>query len=134
MATSATVDTYSVIGADLKTVFGKLKDDIPVWAHVQDMVGFDQANMVGDQFVEAVILTSENGVTYGLISDGAITLENAVAMNVQQAKVNPPQVYTQSQVDVTMISRSMGAGAGGNRQAFANATDLVVKSAMKTMR
>lgn len=84
---------------------------------------------VGNEYVVAVVATDEQGVTYGIASDGAFALNSAVSMSTLQARITSTQVITSFSMDLDTISRAMEGG----KEAFASATRLQFGNAKRTM-
>jgi hypothetical protein len=111
-----------------KEVYGEGHDLLPEDYMLQKDIPFSEKQKTGEKYVEAVILTNENGWTLGGSGYDAFELEPAIAGAVKQAEVQPHISILGSVVPFGVISRSAGAG----KKAFFDATKYIVKNNLKS--
>ncbi len=111
-----------------KNVYGDLHDLLPEDYPIGKDIPFDSKKMVGEKFVEAVILSNEVGITLGGSGTEAFEINPAIAGATKQAEVTPSVSVLPSLVPWSVISRSAGAG----EKAFFDATKQIVKNNLKS--
>ena len=122
----ASVSSADVINL-FKKVYGDLTDLVPKDQLLSKLVPFSQKQRVGESYVEAVVLSSETGITFSS-SGSAFDLNPPRAGVVSQASVVPFVSVLASIVPWSTISRS----AGGGVRAFYDATKFVVRNNLKS--
>lgn len=111
-----------------KNVYGDLHDLLPEDYLLAKDIPFDSKKMVGEKYVEAVILSHEVGITLGGSGTEAFEINPAVAGATKQAEVTPYVSVLPSLVPWSVISRSAGAG----EKAFFDATKQIVKNNLRS--
>lgn len=122
----ASVSSSDVINL-FKKVYGDLTDLTPNDQHLSKLIPFSQKQRVGESYVEAVVLSSETGITFSS-SSSAFDLNPPRAGVVSQASVAPYVSVLASIVPWGTISRS----AGGGVRAFYDATKFIVRNNLKS--
>ncbi len=110
-----------------KKVYGNLKDLQPQDYQLQRDIPFSQKQKVGESYNEAVVLTSECGITFAGSGTDSFLLNAAIAGAVKQATVSPYISVLGSVVPWAVMSRS-----ATSEGAFAQATKHVVKNNLKS--
>ncbi len=126
MAQVSSVSSASVINL-FKQVYGDLTDLTPNDQHLSRLIPFSQKQKVGESYIEAVVLTSETGITMSA-STSAFTLNDPRAGVVAQSTVVPYITVLASIVPWGVISRS----AGGGVRSFYDATKFIVRNNLKS--
>jgi len=88
MANSA--DTFTVLAGNFKEVYGDLHNLIPDTAKLMKLIPFKPKAKIGNEYVEAVKLTHEHGVTYSSSDNNAgalVTLSTPIPLTLLDAKV-----------------------------------------------
>jgi hypothetical protein len=111
-----------------KNVYGELHDLMPEDYKLSKDIPWSDDKMVGDKFIESVILGSEVGITLGGTGHLAYDIRPAVAGAVKQTEVSPYQIVLPSVIPWATVSRSAKAG----EKAFFQATKHVVKNNLKS--
>lgn len=111
-----------------RKVYGEVKDLQPVKFTHQDMIPFSTRKRVGESYVEAVVLSNENGITLGGCDAEVIELNPAVAGVVKQAEVKDYQMVLASVIPFQTLSRSADRGEA----AFASASKHVTKNNLRS--
>ncbi len=124
MSAQSTPDVVNLF----KEVYGSLQNLLPEDYMLQQLIPFNEKQKVGEKYVEAVVLTGENGWTLGGSSMVAFELNPAIAGSVQQAEVQPYSSVLASLIPWGVISRSVGGGA----KSFFEATKHVVKNNLRS--
>lgn len=115
--------SYAGVENLFKTVFADgVVDLVPKDQELSKAIPFSQKQKVGQQYVEAVALTAETGITF-TSSNTAVELNSARAGTVAQAAVIPFVSVLPSILPYQSITRS----AGGGVQAFYDATKWIVR-------
>ena len=122
----ASVSSADVINL-FKKVYGDLTDLTPKDQLLSKLIPFSQKQRVGESYVEAVVLSSETGITFSS-SASAFDLNPPRAGVVSQASVQPFVSVLASIVPWSTISRS----AGGGVRSFYDATKFVVRNNLKS--
>lgn len=110
-----------------KEVYGDGHNIIPASMELAKRIPFSQKKRVGESYVEAVVLTSESGITFSA-STSAFQLNAPRAGVVKQASVVPYISVLPSIVPFGVISRSEGAGV----RAFYDATKFIVRNNLRS--
>ncbi len=86
----------------------KTENAIPRGCPFQEDVAFGPASkLLGEKYVQPVLLTMEHGITYSAADNGAFTLNDAVAAAHKPAEVIGAQVAIQSAVSVEAMARAL---------------------------
>lgn len=83
-----------------------------------------ETERIGSKYVMNVIVANSHGFTYNLSSNTAFALNNSIAMTTQEADISAAELVLRDAIAYRAASRS----AGGNKVAFKDATELVVKN------
>lgn len=133
MATNySNADTVAALNGLYKTIYSDLgvQDLIPESSKIQKAVPFmGGAEKSGANYLVPVILSGEQGYTFGGSAGDFFALNDPVAMNMQPATVTPDAHVLSSGISYTAMSRALASGP----QAFENAATLVMESNLKTM-
>ncbi len=111
-----------------KKVYGGMTDLQPGDYPLQKMLPFSEKQRVGDSYIEAAVLTAENGITFGGTGTDAFDINPAIAGAVRQATVSPYTSILGSVVPWGLLSRS----AGGGEVAFYDGTKHIVRNHLKS--
>ena len=111
-----------------KKCYGDVQNLLPTDYLLAADIPFSEKQKVGDQYIEAVVLTNETGWTLGGSGTDAFTINPARAGAVKQAKVSPYVSVLGSLIPWSVLSRSAGAG----EKAFFDSTKHVVKNNLKS--
>ncbi len=113
-----------------KNVYGSLHNLIPDNVKLMNMVPFAKAQeQLGYKFVEAVVLGLEHGVSYGLSSDGAFTLDASVAGATKDAQVDACQFVLRTSIAYNVLARALKDGP----QAFESGTKHIVANMLRSL-
>lgn len=122
-------NTTATLDGNFKVVYGEGPvDAIPEVAIIQKEVKFKATERIGKSYNFPVVLSSEAGVTYLAAGAGVQTLNAAIAAQQKEAVVNANQIIIRGQMDYEAAAKA----AGGSKQAFKNATELLVENLMET--
>lgn len=113
--------------ANFKEVYGELKDLVPNSMKFINLVPFTKGTQMGKEFVEAVVLSLEGGVTYGGDKGEAFDLNPYVTLNIVQAKVQSSEMVLRSAVSVKALANS------GDKAAFKRTLNLMTGNMLKSM-
>ncbi len=111
-----------------KKCYGDTKDLLPSDFPLQRDIKWDEGEQVGEEFIIAVILGNEVGITLGGSGTEAFEIDPARAGAVKQAKVRPYVTVLPSVIPWSVLSRS----AGGGKKAFFAATKHVTKNNLRS--
>ena len=119
----------SNIQADFKEAYAsKIENLIPQCAYIQQEVPFvSRQQRTGNLYHLPVILSSSQGFTYGAVSSGAMTLNNAISMNMGDAQIQGVQVCLQNTLSFEAVAKS-------KENSFESATKLVIDDSTESMR
>lgn len=113
-----------------KQVYGEVHNLIPDNVKLMNMVPFSSAQeQLGLKYVEAVVLGLEHGVSYGLSTDGAFTLNAAIAGATKDAQVDACQFVLRTAVAYNVLARALKGGP----QAFEGATKHIVANMLRSI-
>ena len=116
----ATINDASAL---FKRVFGDgTIKAVPDFAKLQKEVPFSKKEKLGDMYVVPVLLTHEQGFSYGAHGDGAFSLNAAVAGAVKQAQVRGSMIVLRSQLSYEDVYKAVDSGPA----AFESSVGLVV--------
>lgn len=130
MANSA--DTFSVLQGNFKEVYGDLHNLIPDTAKMMKMIPYKPKAKIGNEFVEAVKLTHEHGVTYSQSDNNAgalVTLSTPIPLTLLDAKVMSSVLLLRAQIGYDAFARA----EGGDKVAFRDASELVVEDLLESI-
>lgn len=124
----------SVAPSDLTGLFKEAYGDstinlIPEVAKLVKMVPFaEKEKQIGNLYHQPVVVSYSHGVTYGQASAGAYSLNSAVALAMQDAQVDAPQITLRESVGYDAAAK-----AAKGRNAFMDTFDLLVETMMESM-
>jgi hypothetical protein len=130
MANSA--DTFTVLAGNFKEVYGDLHNLIPDTAKMMKMIPFKPKAKIGNEYVEAVKLTHEHGVTYSSSDNNAgalVTLSTPIPLTLLDAKVTSSAMLLRAQIGYDAFARA----EGGDKVAFKDASELVVEDLLESI-
>lgn len=130
MANSA--DTFTVLAGNFKEVYGDLHNLIPDTAKLMKMIPYKSKAKIGNEYVEAVKLTHEHGVTYSQSDNNAgalVTLSTPVPLTLLDAKVTSSAMLLRAQIGYDAFARA----EGGDKVAFKDASELVVEDLLESL-
>lgn len=130
MANSA--DTFTVLAGNFKEVYGDLHNLIPDTAKLMKMIPFKPKAKIGNQYIEAVKLTHEHGVTYSQTDNNSgalVTLSTPVPLTLLDAKVTSSAMLLRAQIGYDAFARA----EGGDKVAFKDASELVVEDLLESI-
>ncbi len=130
MANSA--DTFTVLAGNFKEVYGDLHNLIPDTAKLMKMIPFKPKAKIGNEYVEAVKLTHEHGVTYSQSDNNSgalVTLSTPVPLTLLDAKVTSSAMLLRAQIGYDAFARA----EGGDKVAFKDASELVVEDLLESI-
>lgn len=130
MANSA--DTFGVLQGNFKEVYGDLHNLIPDTAKMMKMIPYKAKAKIGNEFVEAVKLTHEHGVTYSQSDNNAgalVTLSTPIPLTLLDAKVMSSVLLLRAQIGYDAFARA----EGGDKVAFKDASELVVEDLLESI-
>ncbi len=121
--------TSTSLQGDFKEAYAtKIENLIPQCAFIQQEVPFvPKQQRTGNLYHLPVIVTSAQGFTYGLVSSGALTLNNAVSMQTQDAQVQGVQLCLQNTISFEAVAKSQ-------QNSFETATKLVIDDSAESQR
>ena len=123
----------AVTPSDLTGLFKEVYGDsvinlIPGSAKFTKMVPFVQREKeLGNLYHQPVVVTYSHGVTYAAANAGAFSLNSTVAMSMQDAQVNAPQILLRE-----ALAYDAAAKASRGPKAFVAATELLVETMMES--
>lgn len=132
MATYSNADTLTALNGLYKQIYSDegIQDLVPESSKLQKLIPFqDGAERLGSTYVVPVILSLENGITFGGNSGTMFDLNPPVAMNMGSAQVVSDAHVLRSGIPYTVASRALAAGP----QAFESATTVIMESMIKSM-
>jgi hypothetical protein len=121
--------TSTNLQGDFKEAYAsEIENLIPQCAIIQQEVPFvSREKRTGNLFHLPVIVTSSQGFTYGAVSSGALTLNDAVSMNTQDAQIQGVQLCLQNRISFEAVAKS-------KQNSFKQATKLVIDDSTESMR
>lgn len=122
--------TVGQLNGYYKRVYGKKPiQAVPRSGQILKMVKYKQGDlMLGDSYHVPVILSNENGFTYGGSAGTAYALEAAVPMTTKDATVSPFNYTLRSQMATAAATRAVKAGPA----AFGNSVKLLLQNASES--
>jgi hypothetical protein len=130
MANSA--DTFTVLAGNFKEVYGDLHNLIPDTAKLMKIIPFKPKAKIGNEYVEAVKLTHEHGITYSSSDNNAgalVTLSTPIPLTLLDAKVTSSAMLLRAQIGYDAFARA----EGGDKVAFKDASELVVEDLLESI-
>lgn len=130
MANSA--DTFTVLAGNFKEVYGDLHNLIPDTAKLMKMIPFKPKAKIGNEYVEAVKLTHEHGITYSQTDNNAgalVSLSTPIPLTLLDAKVTSSAMLLRAQIGYDAFARA----EGGDKVAFKDASELVVEDLLESI-
>jgi hypothetical protein len=124
---STTNDVSTLNGHFKKLYAEKIKDLIPDGVCLYNMIPFNQAKKLGDDYNQPVILGLEHGFTYGGSAGDAFSLMAPVASTNENARIKGHEIVLRSYLSVGAVSRSMSSEA-----AFIQESKLIVQNMLKS--
>lgn len=125
----AVTNTATTLDANFKDQYVGIEDVVPDFALLQKDIPFVSRDLEsGGFYTEAVVLSGENGVTYADADEDAFDLEASIAMTVGKAQIKGSQHMLRSRLGVNAAAR-----AASSKQAFVQATSLVVENMKKSL-
>lgn len=106
----------------------KIENLIPQCAFIQQEVPFvPRQQRTGNLYHLPVILSSSQGFTYGAVSTGAMTLNDAISMNMGDAQIQGVQLCLQNTLSFEAVAKS-------KENSFESATKLVIDDSVESQR
>ena len=130
MANSA--DTFTELQGNFKEVYGDLHNLIPDTAKMMKMIPYKSKAKIGNEFVEAVKLTHEHGVTYSATDNNAgalVTLSTPIPLTLLDAKVTSSVLLLRAQIGYDAFARA----ESGDKVAFKDASELVIEDLLESI-
>lgn len=107
-----------------------VKQLVPDGCKVQKQINFSaKEKSLGGYYHQPVLLAYEHGFTFAASGAGAFNLNDSVASVMKDAQVQGSQILLKSQIDYELAAR-----AAKGKNAFVDATSLVIESMQKSMR
>lgn len=127
---SSSANTLTTLNGLFKEVYSaNIEQLIPESYKMLQLVKFSgKEEQIGKQYVQAVILAQEHGVTFGGPTDDVFNLAAPISGNVKDAIVKGYQMVMRSALGYAAVSRA----AGGGKKAFKDATKVVVENMMRS--
>lgn len=127
---SAANDLTSLNGLFKDVYADSMKQLVPDGVKLLKKIKFAPAGQQhGNQYVVAINLGLEHGVTYGGSGGAAFNLNGAVAADMQPAQVKGTEMVLESIISTAAASRS----AGGGKKAFEDGTKHLVQNMLRSM-
>jgi len=129
---SNSADTFTVLAANFKEVYGDLHNLIPDTAKLMKMMPFKPKAKIGNEYVEAVKLTHEHGITYSTTDNNAgalVSLNTPIPLTLLDAKVSSSAMLLRAQIGYDAFARA----EGGDKVAFKDASELVVEDLLESI-
>lgn len=126
----AQYNTAATLSGLFKEAYGdSVENLIPESGKVVKMIPFVQRDKeTGNYYHQPVVVAGEQGVTYALVSDGAFSLNDSVAMTMADAQVDGNDLLLRSS-----LSYSAAAKASNSKKAFVKATELLVENMLESV-
>lgn len=103
MATETTLNQLNGYAKELQT---KLVNLIPDDLRLTKALPFDSANLQGGNYRQGVVLSEEAGFTHAAAKDGAVTLNEAVSLETDEAVINGYQTALVGSIDYESAERA----------------------------
>lgn len=121
-------NTTSTLDGLFKTVYGEGPvNAIPEVSILQKKIKFQKADKIGKSYNFPVILSNEAGVTYLAAGAGVTTLNDSIAAQLKEASIDANQIIIRGQMDYEAAAKAVGS-----KEAFKNASELLVENLMET--
>lgn len=122
--------TVSQLSGLFKEVYGdKVESLIPDSAKLVKLVKFQpQDKELGNKYHQPVVVADSHGFTYAAPAAGAFSLNNHIAMTMQDAQVDGYQILLRDSIDYEAAAK-----ASGGKKAFVKATELLIKRMVESM-
>lgn len=112
-----------------KVVYGsKINNLIPETSKLTRAISFSEADKIGKDFEQPVVLTYEHGYTYAAPGAGAFALRQPISMTMKNAIVDGYQGVLRAQMDYETAAKAVAQG----EKSFAKATKLQVENMMES--
>ncbi len=98
--------TLNQLNGYAKDIYSKLVNLVPDDLRLTKALPFDQENIQGGTYKQAVVLSEEAGFTHAAAKDGAVTLNDAVSLESDEATVNGYQVALVGTIDYESAERA----------------------------
>jgi hypothetical protein len=136
MSQSINQGTNTNAGATLNGLFRQIyakevKNLIPDFCILQKRLPFSKAALLGDNYHLPVVVADEHGFTYGGNSGLNYTLNNAIAMQMQDAQIPGSELTLQSGISYGAVSRAQNKGETAVEQAVRILMERMKASAAK---
>ncbi len=120
----AQYNTVATLDGLYKSVYGEKGpiNLLPDNSILQELVPFESAERTGKSFNVPVVVSAEQGFSFGL-ADETITLNTEVAATLKNIEVKGAQIVGQASLNYDAASRSVGS-----KQAFMSSAHLVVQN------
>lgn len=120
----ASTNTVATLDGLYKAIYGEKGpiNLLPDNSILQELVPFEQAERTGKSYNVPVVVSAEQGFSFGL-ADETITLNTEVAATLKNVEVKGAQIVGQASLNYDAASRSIGS-----KQAFASSAGLVVQN------
>lgn len=117
-------NTVATLDGLYKEVYGEKGpiNLLPDNSILQELVPFENAERTGKSFNVPVVVSAEQGFSFGL-ADETITLNTEVAATLKNVEVKGAQIVGQASLNYDAASRSVGS-----KQAFMNSAHLVIRN------
>ena len=122
----AQANVGSTLDANWKEQYGEETLVIPRTRYILQDVPFAAGAMVGDKFIEPVMLTDEHGLTYFGTSTDVVTLEDAEAATYKEAQVDGYGMLLRSQISYQTADKMKNS-----KQAFKSWSSLMYENMMR---
>jgi hypothetical protein len=129
MSTLQTIHSFTDTLNDLaKEVYAdKVKDLVPSATKLVQMVKFQEAGQkLGKEYVHPVLLTLENGFTYGGPDGDAFELKDAATSQVKSARVKGHEMVLRSAMSIKSITAT-------DANSFEKSTKFIIGNMLKSM-
>lgn len=112
-----------------KVVYGsRITNLIPETSKLTRAISFAEADRIGKDFEQPVVLTYEHGYTYAAPGAGAFALRQPISMTMKNAIVDGYQGVLRAQMDYETAAKAVAQG----EKSFAKATKLQVENMMES--
>jgi hypothetical protein len=117
-------NTISTLNGFTKQVYAnKVLDLVPKQNFLQKNIAFEERTKIGKQYEQPVNLALEGGFTHAATGDGAFTLNDAIAMQMQPALIDGYQIMLRSQIDYEIAAKAVSS-----EKAFGSATKWLIQN------
>jgi hypothetical protein len=113
-----TNQTGSTLNGLFRQIYAKeVRDLIPDFSILQKRLPFAKAALLGDKYHLPVVVSDEHGFTYGGNTANNYNLNNAIAMQLQDAQIPGSELTLQSGISYGAVSRAQSKGETAVEQA-----------------